>query len=130
MLNIQISPAVLGVACVLGLAAAERPAVAQELPDQMTLVAPGVGPHAQTLAASVNYSDLNLTTKAGQNALRERVRTTAAELCHKIGDEVSAAAAFSCEDNAVKNAGSYEHAAIAQAASQAVLAEAREQPRH
>jgi UrcA family protein len=130
MLNIQTSPAVIGVACVLALTAAETPALAQGLPDQMTLVAPGVGPHAQTLAASVNYSDLNLTTKAGQNALRERVRTTAAELCHKIGDEASTAAAFSCEDRALQNAGRYERAAIAQATSQAVLAEAREQPRH
>ena len=130
MLNFQTSSALGGLACVLALMAAETPASAQQLPDRMTFVATGAGPHAQTLAASVSYGDLDLTTKAGQNALRERVRTTAAELCHKIGDEVSAAASFSCEDRALKNAGSYERAAIAQATSQAVLAEVREQPRH
>ena len=127
MLNIQTPSALGGVACVLALMAAETPALAQEPLDQLTFAVPGAGAHAQTLSASVSYSDLDLTTKAGQNALRQRVRRTAAELCHEIGDEVSATA-FTCEDKALQNAGSYERAAIAQAASQTILAEVRERP--
>jgi UrcA family protein len=125
MLNIQTSTAFIGVACVVALMAAETPALAQELPDQLTFAVHGGEP---TLAAPVSYSDLDLTTKAGQSALRLRVRRTAAELCHKMGDTVSAAAFSSCEDKALMKAGSYERAAIAQAGSQAVLAEAGEQP--
>lgn len=128
MLNIQTSSVLGGVACVLALMAAETPALAQDLPDQLTFAFQGAGTHEQTLSASVSYSDLDLTTKAGQNALRQRVRRTAAELCQKMGDEVSPAAAFSCEDRALKNAGSYERAAIALAASQTILAEGRERP--
>jgi UrcA family protein len=108
--------------------AVDTPALGQERLDHLTFAIPGAGPHDRTLSEPVSYGDLDLTTKGGQIALRQRVRLTAAKLCHEAGDDAASAAAFTCEDRALKNVGAAERAAIARASSRDVLAEVRGQP--
>lgn len=123
MPRITSSFALIGAAGLIALLAAS-PAPAQEPPAEFTVTARGAGPQERTLAAAVHLGGLDLTTRAGQAALRRRVRRTAAELCHRIGgDDVSAVGnAFSCEDDAVEDADRYLRAVIAQAESNAYAA--------
>jgi UrcA family protein len=112
----------LGVACALAMVAAGVPAFSQEPAGEFTITAQGGGPHERSLTASVYYRDLDLTTKGGRAVLRQRVRSTASELCHRLGDDNrSAAVAFVCEDEAVESAANFERAVIAQAMPRAYV---------
>jgi UrcA family protein len=77
----------------------------------------GVGPEVRSLSAPVSYGDLDLTTDAGRDLLRDRVRATAQDLCRRLGEQGmgGAAAAPSCEQDAVDNAQAQEQTAIATA---------------
>ena len=91
MLKVQLCSAVVGAASILVLTA-QNPARAEAAPGQSTFAVQGAGSGDGTASARVDYGDLDLTTKAGQIALRQRVQRTAAALCHQLGDEVSATA--------------------------------------
>ena len=59
----------------------------------------------QSLSQAVSYADLDLSTKAGRDALHHRVALTARYLCDKMGESSTASPiAPSCRDAAVKDA--------------------------
>jgi UrcA family protein len=59
----------------------------------------------QTLSQSVSYADLDLSTDAGRDMLRQRVSLTARFLCNKLGEtSTSSSVAPSCRQQAVKSA--------------------------
>jgi UrcA family protein len=115
MLNAASSSALLGAACALGMLAAGAPAVGQEPAAEFTVTGHAEGTYERSLSAAVVFADLDLTTAAGQTALRRRVRRTAAELCHQLGGENATGLAFVCEDEAVQSAVAIQRSAIAQA---------------
>lgn len=81
----------------------------------------GVGPETRSLSAPVSYGDLDLTTGAGREALRQRVKLTARDLCHQLGEANMGATAGqpSCEQDAVNSATQQERIAFEQASAQA-----------
>jgi UrcA family protein len=71
--------------------------------DEVTVV----GHHADkglrdTVSYRVGYADLNLQTKEGQDALAERIKTTAAYVCEKLGEAKQGHSV--CIDSAIKDA--------------------------
>jgi UrcA family protein len=106
-------------ALVAGLAAAgAAPAAAQPAAGEVVVIGRyGVGPEVRSLSAPVSYADLDLTTGAGRDMLRDRVRATAQDLCRRLGEQGmgGTAAAPSCEQDAVNNAQAQERTAIAMA---------------
>jgi UrcA family protein len=117
MLNAISSSTLLGATCALGMLAAGAPAICQEPAAEFTVTGHTEGPHERSLSAAVFYVDLDLTTAAGQTALRQRVRRAAAELCHQLGGgpENATGLAFVCEDEAVQSAVEFQRSAIAHA---------------
>lgn len=68
----------------------------------------------------VSYSDLDLTTKMGQDELVSRVGKTASDLCHKLGDSIAdqpLTAMPSCQKSAIASADDQVKMAIAMASS-------------
>jgi UrcA family protein len=66
----------------------------------------------------VGYSDLDLTTKAGQDELTSRIGKTASDLCHKLGDSIGdqpLTAMPSCQSAAIASADDQMKMAIAMA---------------
>ena len=76
-----------------------------------------VGTNVRTLSEPVSYADLNLTSDAGRDMLRKRVRDTAQHLCDRLGESnaVSTPTIPACVDDAVKNTAEAERTAIANA---------------
>lgn len=58
----------------------------------------------QSLSQTVGYADLDLSTKAGRDILRHRLRLTARFLCDKLGESDSPGIVPSCREAAVKDA--------------------------
>jgi UrcA family protein len=92
----------LGVVCAMGFAAAP-PAFGEDVAGNFTVLGHATTPYEHGLTAAVSYRDLDLTTRAGRAALRERVWKTAEKLCARMGEGRvnSATRALSCEDQAV-----------------------------
>jgi UrcA family protein len=107
--------------------AAAAPALGQESAVQFTVRGHSERPHEHSLSAAVVYADLDLTTSAGQAALRQRVRKTARELCRQLdgGPENATGLAFVCEDEAVEGAAGFQRTAIARATPQTYVAASR-----
>jgi UrcA family protein len=122
MLQSARSSSLLGAACALGLLSA--PAFAQPPAAEFTTTSHSEGPQERSLSAAVAYGDLDLTTRAGQQQLRRRVRATASELCHQLsgGPENATGLGFVCEDQAVEGAAEFQRVAIAHATPQAYAA--------
>jgi UrcA family protein len=130
-------PQTISIFCILaaGLAAAVPSARAQPAPDAVVQAPPEaqlagavadevvvtgryrVGPEVRRLAAPVSYRDLDLTTDAGRDVLRQRVRATAQDLCRRLGEANmgSTLAQPSCERDAINSAAADEQRAFAQA---------------
>lgn len=107
-----------GVAGAVAAAAVGLPALAQEAGGGFTVI--GSHRHApDEIAASVSYSDLDLSTSAGRATLHHRVRMTARDLCRRIGEDHigGSVTAPSCEDMAMLGAEPQERAAVAGAQS-------------
>jgi len=61
--------------------------------------------NVQSLSQAVSYSDLDLSTAAGRDELRRRVRLTSRWLCEKLGEsDTGDAIAPSCRDAATSDA--------------------------
>ncbi|WP_091738204.1 UrcA family protein [Phenylobacterium immobile] len=70
--------------------------------------------------AMVSFSDLDLTTKMGQDELMSRVGKTASDLCHQLGESISdqpLTAMPSCQKSAIASADDQMKMAIAMASS-------------
>jgi UrcA family protein len=121
------SSGLLRVACVAGALAMGAPALGQEPMGEFTIIGHGQGPYESSLSAAVVYADLDLTTTAGRAELQQRVRRTAAELCHELGGgpENATGLAFVCEDEAVQSAAGFQRSAAAHAAPQTYVAASR-----
>lgn len=99
----------------LGLAAAAAAAFAlpglasaQPAPDEDIVVTGRYGTvpdSVRSLSQPVSYADLDLSTQAGRDILRQRVRLTARFLCEKLGESDSGSPiAPSCRDAASRDA--------------------------
>ena len=108
-------------AAALSLAAAVAPAsaqvVAQTTTGEITVTAryPAAGADVRSLSAPVSYRDLDLTTDSGRDMLRKRVKTTARELCRRLGEAPYAPPAPPCDQAAADSASDQIRVAIAQA---------------
>ncbi len=59
----------------------------------------------RSLSQAVSYADLDLSTEAGRDMLRQRVKLTARFLCDKLGEsDTSSPIVDSCRDAATKDA--------------------------
>ena len=90
----------------------------------------GPGPDARSLSAPVSYSDLDLTTGAGREALRQRIKLTARDLCRQLGEANMGGTAGqpSCEQDAVNSAAGQERVAFEQAVPPAYAVNPPAQP--
>jgi UrcA family protein len=90
----------------VALLATAAPAFAQAEED--IIVTGRYGPNlqnAQSLSQAVSYADLDLSTAAGRDILRHRLRLTARYLCDKLGEsDTSSSVLPSCRDAAAKDA--------------------------
>lgn len=92
----------------VGLAvAAVSPAFAQD-PEEI-VVEGRFGPvpnNVRSLSQAVSYADLDISTQAGKDELRRRVRLTARFLCDKLGEGADASSPLlpSCRDGAYRDA--------------------------
>jgi UrcA family protein len=90
----------------------------------------GPGPDVRSLSAPVSYSDLDLTTGAGREALRQRVKLTARDLCRQLGEANMGGTAVqpSCEQDAINSATAQERVAFEQAVPRAYAVNPPPQP--
>jgi UrcA family protein len=87
---------------------------------EIIVTAPSGRPNAKGLSAPVSYRDLDLTTNAGRNSLTQRVRTTARDLCRRLGESNKGThRAGTCEQDAVNSARDQQRMAVAQATPKA-----------
>lgn len=89
------------------LALASTPALAQAAPEEIIVEGRfGTVPDSvKTLSQAVSYADLDLSTDAGRDLLRQRVRLTARFLCNKLGETSSSTPIVpSCQAEAVRSA--------------------------
>lgn len=117
-------------AAVLGFAALSAvPAVAQEV-EELTVVG-SFGPDGRpnTLSRVVNIADLDLTTPAGVDAMRGRIRDAARDVCRELGETASGPTlGRSCVTSAVASADEQMRLAIDSARSRPIYAEAPPAP--
>ena len=102
-----------------GLTAAAAQALAQEV-EEITVVG-RLGPDGRpsTLSRIVSYRDLDLTTNAGQDMLRRRIRDTARDLCTELGEPSRTSGpglVTSCRQQAERDALGQMRVAVANAA--------------
>ena len=82
------------------------PAIAQPVDEDIVVTGRygRVPDSAQSASQPVSYSDLDLSTPAGRDELRMRVRLTARYLCDKLGESDTASPGPSCRDAAYRDA--------------------------
>ena len=99
-------------------AAFAAPVAAQEI-EELTITARLPSGQPAELSEVVSIADLDLTTKAGQDAMTARVRKTASSLCAKLGETGEgpplSTTVRNCEDDAVARSRSQMNVAIANA---------------
>jgi UrcA family protein len=102
------SPTLLGLALASIIAAAPCPATSEPLASQRSSVA-------------VPYGDLDLTTKAGQQVLKQRVRHAAREVCDRVAESnlPTDAQHLTCQQAVVHSVDVLERQAIAEANARA-----------
>lgn len=92
----------------LGALGAAAPVLAQTNDQEIKVIGKygKVPDNVQSLTEAVSYADLNLSTDAGKDELRHRIRLTARYLCNKLGEpeSVSYGPVPSCREAAVKDA--------------------------
>lgn len=106
----------LGLALAVGLSAAPARLAAQTVVDELTVTGRyGVGPSVRSLSTAVSYRDLDLATQDGRDALRQRVRAAAYDLCRRLGEAGNGGTALvpSCERDAMNSAAAQERLAAA-----------------
>lgn len=99
-----------------GLAALAAPVLAQSV-DELTITGRyGSMDNVRELSRVVTYSDLDLTTPAGVDGLKFRVKDTARGLCAELGESGSGGPLVpSCERQAINDAMAQVNMAIASA---------------
>jgi UrcA family protein len=84
------------------------PALAQPADEEELVVTGRYGPapeSAQSLSQAVSYRDLDLSTKAGRDEVRHRIKLTARYLCDKLGESsTSSSVTPSCQQAATADA--------------------------
>lgn len=123
-------------AAAAGLAVTAAPAVAQPAPDysyaptvEELTIEGRIGPNGpNTLSRAVDISDLNLRYDRDVREMQRRVRTTARQVCHELGEHGGPGVTPSCEDAAVRSAQRQSRFAIAQARSTTYYAYAAPAP--
>lgn len=123
-------------ALALGAAAAAAPAAAQynysaydygsnaASVDEMIVAGRSRHDGPNTLSRPVSFADLDLTTYAGREVLRLRVRETARDVCRELGEGPGNGGPLlrSCEEDAVRSARGQMRVAIARAESRSAYA--------
>jgi UrcA family protein len=105
--------ALLGAALATALAGAAAPAFAQTAEGLTVTGHWRAGPNVRELSAAVPYADLDLNTVAGRDALKQRVRWTAQDLCERLGEtQMSDPLMPTCEQDAMNSARDSIRAAI------------------
>jgi UrcA family protein len=96
-------------------AGATAPAFAQPVVGEVVVIGRyGAAEDARRLSAPVSYRDLDLTTVAGRDSLKDRVRAMAHDLCRQLGeaDQTAPSPAASCEQGAIDSARDQEQIAF------------------
>jgi UrcA family protein len=96
----------LGAAALALTTAVAVPAVAQPSEEIVVTGRYGSVPDSvKSLSQAVSYADLDLSTPAGRDELRRRVRLTARFLCDKLGEsDTSSGVTPSCRDASTRDA--------------------------
>lgn len=115
----KLLPGALCALLTVGGLAVAAPALAQEV-EEITVVG-RLGPDGRpaTLSRIVSYRDLDLTTNAGQDMLRRRIRDTARDLCAELGEPSRTSGpglVTSCREQAERDAIGQMRIAVANAA--------------
>lgn len=107
-----------------GLLAASAPAAAQTAEELTVIGRYGPAGEVRTLSGIVSYRDLDLTTEAGRKTLKERIKTTARDLCVRLGEPPTERTppAPSCQQAAIDNAWDQQQVALAQARPKSLAA--------
>jgi len=99
-----------------GLALAGVPASAQSRLGSHRHRPHGRHSDIRSLSQAVDYADLDLTTRAGADTLKFRIKATATQLCEQLGESGSSTGPVpSCEDAATTDAMKQARIAIASA---------------
>lgn len=103
MKKIRVSLAALASAAAAGPAMAQTEAVTEEIIIEGRY---GTVPDSvKSLSQAVSYADLDLSTQAGRDVLRQRVKLTARFLCNRLGEADSSGPVVpSCQQEAVRSA--------------------------
>lgn len=120
MLCAGVAAAGLAIAAPAALAQTTEPAAVDEI-----TVTGKYGANQDVSTALVSYSDLDLTTKAGQDELTSRIGKTASDLCHKLGESIAdqpLTAMPSCQSAAIASADDQFKMAVAMAHSRGGMA--------
>ena len=93
------------------------PAFAQNTVDEVVVTAKYQGRQLRSLSVPVSYRDLDLTTDAGRETLKQRVKAAADDACKRLGEGNMGGtyAMPSCERAAIDSATGQEQLAFAQA---------------
>ncbi|CAN7579921.1 UrcA family protein [Phenylobacterium sp. LjRoot219] len=106
----------LGAVCALAVLTAGAPASAQEGVEEFTVIGSSQQVDVRRISASVNFQDLDLTTKQGRDQFNQRIWRTAGELCDRLGEpNYAVGMAFACQDKAFEAAAPSRRKAIKQA---------------
>ena len=105
--------AAMAAAALTAAAALGAPAQAQYV-DEVVVTGPVGRDGPSRLSQRVSYADLDLTTYAGQEVLRLRIRDTARGLCRALGESRFTGGALtpSCESEAIRDARSQAKQAV------------------
>lgn len=120
-------PILLSLCTAAAVAAFAAPAAAQDV-EELTITARLPDGRPAELSEVVSIADLDLTTRAGQDAMTARVRKVASGLCERLGETGEgppvSTTVRNCEDDAVARTRSQMNVAIANARSGPALAAA------
>jgi UrcA family protein len=123
--------AVAGAAALAAVPAAAQTVYDDDTPTVGEVVVHGgpIGPDGrpERLSQAVSFADLDLSTWAGREALRHRIRDTARSLCETLNGPGGGSAdglVRSCEDDAVRSASSQMHLAVNEAYADRYAADA------
>ena len=105
--------AAMAAAALTAAAALGAPAQAQYV-DEVVVTGPVGRDGPSRLSQRVSYADLDLTTYAGQEVLRLRIRDTARGLCRALGEDRFSSGPLtpSCESEAIRDARSQMKRAV------------------
>ena len=90
--------------------------------DELTVTGRFGSGQTQSLSRLVSYADLDLTTTAGSDTLKMRIKDTARDLCRQLGEPSSPVMSMepSCEQDAYNDAMKQARTAIASAIDDAL----------